>query len=224
MYTYVYIYIHIYICIYIYIIYVYIHIYTYVYLHHSPSMALTSSDCNSLAVMTPRMLQRFRRLAIALNACWVHAKYIYIYIHLWHKIKWYESIHPVVFPSSPVISYPHVKLFLSSMILNTHILVGLWILKPLSLILIPHEIYRYNLIIYIYIWCKYICQYIYIYIWYNICTYIQSYSVQLDWEYPCYCISSPRRWNSSDSAWSFVWGSTSRLATAYDSWEPPRMD
>ena len=34
------------------------YMYLYVYLHHSPSMALTSSDCSSLAVMTPRILER----------------------------------------------------------------------------------------------------------------------------------------------------------------------
>ena len=66
--------------------------------------------------------------------------------------------------------------------------------------------------------------YIYIYIWYNICTYIHIYNHTVySWigSILAICISSPRRWNSSDSAWSFVWGSTSRLATAYDSWEPP---
>ena len=50
----------IYICIYIYMcvcvcICIYICVCIYIY---TPSMALTSPDCNSLAVMTPRILQR----------------------------------------------------------------------------------------------------------------------------------------------------------------------
>ena len=37
---------------------IYIYVCVYLYIYHSPSMAPTSSDCNSLAVMPPRMLQR----------------------------------------------------------------------------------------------------------------------------------------------------------------------